>query len=68
VSLANTNPAASMPASVTVPAGATTAKFTIMGVEVTSDQTGTATAHYGGVSKSAMLTVRPFGERACPSR
>jgi len=67
VSLANTNPAASMPASVTVPAGATTAKFTITGVEVTSNQTGTATAHYGGVSKSAMLTVRPIGMQACPS-
>ena len=67
VSLANTNPAASMPASVTVPAGATTAKFTITGVEVTSNQTGTATAHYGGVSKSSMLTVRPIGMQACPS-
>jgi hypothetical protein len=67
VSLANTNPAASMPASVTVPAGATTAKFTITGAVVTSNQTGTATAHYGGVSKSAMLTVRPIGMQACPS-
>ena len=68
VSLANTNPAASLPASVTVPAGATTAKFTITGVVVTSNQTGTATAQYGGVSKSARLTVRPIGPRACPSR
>jgi hypothetical protein len=67
VTLANTNPAARMPASVTVPAGATTAKFTITGVVVTSNQTGTATAHYSGVSKSAMLTVRPIGKQACPS-
>lgn len=61
VTLANTNPAASMPASVTVPAGATTAKFTITGVTVTANQTGMVTASYGGVSKSAMLTVRPIG-------
>ncbi|MFL6199924.1 MAG: hypothetical protein ACJ76J_12150 [Thermoanaerobaculia bacterium] len=61
VALANTNPAAGVPASVTVPAGATTAKFTITGVTVTANQTGTVTASYGGVSKSAMLTVRPIG-------
>lgn len=61
VSLADTNLAASMPASVTVPAGATTAQFTITGVAVTSNQTGTVTAQYSGVSKSATLTVRPIG-------
>jgi hypothetical protein len=61
VTITNTNPAASMPASVTVPAGATTAKLTITGVAVTSNQTGTVTATYGGASKSATLTVRPIG-------
>ena len=61
VSLANTNPAAGVPASVTVPAGATTAKFTITGVTVTANQTGTVTATYGGVSKGAAVTVRPIG-------
>ena len=61
VALSDTNPAASMPASVTVPAGATTAKFTITGVVVTSNQTGTVIASSGGVSKSAVLTVRPIG-------
>lgn len=61
VSLANTNPAASLPASVTVPAGATTAKFTITGVAVAANQTGTVTATYGGVSRSATLTVRRTG-------
>ncbi|MFP5284297.1 MAG: hypothetical protein ACLGI9_01015, partial [Thermoanaerobaculia bacterium] len=61
VTITDTNPAASMPASVTVPAGATTAKFTITGVAVTANQTGAVTASYGGVSKSATLTVRPIG-------
>jgi hypothetical protein len=61
VSLADTNPAASLPASVTVPTGATTATFTITGVAVTSNQTGTVTASYGSVSKSAVVTVRPIG-------
>jgi len=61
VTLSDTNPAAGMPASVTVPAGATTAKFTITGVAVTSNQTGTVTASYSGVSSSAVLTVRPIG-------
>lgn len=61
VTLRDTNPAASMPASVTVPAGATTAKFTITGATVTANQTGTVTASYGGVSKSTPLTVRPIG-------
>lgn len=68
VSLANTNPAASMPASVTVPAGATTAKFTITGVTVTANQTGIVTATYGGASRSATLTVRPVGRAACGRR
>lgn len=64
VTLSNTNPAAGMPASVTVPAGATTAKFPITGAAVAAKQTGTATASYGGVSKSATLTVRPIGVRS----
>lgn len=61
VTITDTNPAASMPASVTVPAGATTAKFTITGIAVTANQTGTVTASYGSVSRSATLTVRPVG-------
>jgi len=61
VTIADTNPAASMPASVTVPAGATTAKFTITGAAVSAKQSGTVTASYGGVSKSGTVTVRPIG-------
>jgi hypothetical protein len=61
VAIADTNPAASMPASVTVPAGATTATFTITGAAVAAKQSGAVTASYGGVSKSATVTVRPIG-------
>lgn len=61
VQLGNTNPAATVPSSVTVPAGATSAKFTITSTTVTASQTGTVTAIYGGVSKSSTLTVRPIG-------
>ncbi len=61
VPLTNTNPAATVPASVTVAAGATSATFTIATATVTSAKGGTVTASYGGVSKSANLNVRPVG-------
>lgn len=61
VILSTSNPAATVPASVTVPAGATTARFTITGTAVSSSQTGGVTASYKEVSKSAVLTVRPIG-------
>ncbi len=61
VALSNTNPAAMVPASVTVPAGAASARFTITGTAVSTVQTGTVTAAYGGASRSATLKVRPIG-------
>jgi acetyl esterase/lipase len=65
VSLANGNPAAAMPASVTVAAGATSASFAITAPAVTSSQVGTVTASQDGsqgtISKSGTLTVRPVG-------
>lgn len=61
VTLTNNNPAATVPASVTVPAGANSASFTINTAEVTANQTGTVAATRGGVSKSGTLTVRPAG-------
>jgi hypothetical protein len=64
VSLSNTNPAATVPASVTVPAGATTASFTVRGTVVSSPQNGGVTATYKEVAKSAVLTVRPIGVAA----
>lgn len=61
VALSDTNPAATVPSSVTVPAGATSATFRIAGTAVASAQAGSVTAAYGGVSKSAAVTVRPIG-------
>lgn len=59
VTLANANPVATMPASVTVAAGATSASFTITAPAVTGNQAGTVTATQGSISKSGTLTVRP---------
>jgi acetyl esterase/lipase len=61
VSLANTNPVAVVPASVTVAAGSTNVSFTITAPAVTSNQDGTVTATLGSLSKSGTLTVRPIG-------
>jgi hypothetical protein len=61
VALASTNPAAVIPASVTVPAGQTRATFPITAPAVSSLQIGTVTATAGGQSRSATLKVRPIG-------
>lgn len=61
VSLTNANPAASLPASVTVAAGATSATFPISTTTVSAIQSGAVTASFGGVTRSATLTVRPVG-------
>lgn len=60
IRLANTNAAATAPATVTVPAGASTKTFTINTSRVTSNRGGTVTATYGAVSKALTLTVRPL--------
>ena len=60
VPLANTNPRAEVPASVTVPAGSNSVTFTVPTTAVTSNASGTVTASYGGVSQSLALTVRPI--------
>jgi hypothetical protein len=52
----NTN-AASIPTSVTVPAGATSAAFTVTTRSVTSSTSVTISASYGGVTRTATLTV-----------
>ena len=59
VALSSNNGAASVPSSVAVPAGATTANFTVSSSVVTASTTVTISAAYGGVSKSATLTVTP---------
>ena len=56
----NTN-AATVPASVTVAAGATTATFTVASKTVTAATAVTITATYNGTAKTATLTVNPVG-------
>lgn len=60
VTLTNTNPKATLPASgtVTVAAGATTATFTIHTTAVSATTTGNITATLGSSSQTAKLTVR----------
>ena len=57
VTLSSNSSAAAVPASVTVPAGGTSATFTITTTSVTSSSTATISALYGGVTKTAILTV-----------
>ena len=52
--------AATVPASVIIPAGTTSATFTINHLLVTASKTVTIKATYGGVTSSATLTVTPF--------
>jgi len=60
VPLSNTNSMAIVPASVTVPAGATSATFTVTTKAVTTNYAGAVTADYGGVAKTLKVTVRPI--------
>lgn len=61
VTLANTNPAATLPTSVTVAAGSNSATFPIATTAVTADQTGTVTASFAGVDKLGTFKVRRIG-------
>jgi hypothetical protein len=60
VTLSSDNAAASVPASITVPAHATTATFTVNTTAVTSTTTPNITATSNGTSAKAQLTVNPF--------
>ena len=60
IPLSNTNASAVAPASVTVPAGATTQTFTVTTKYVTTNVAGSVGASYGGVSKNLAVTVRPI--------
>jgi probable HAF family extracellular repeat protein len=60
VTLTNTNSQATVPGSVTVPAGALSQTFTVTTATVTANQAGTVTASYGGVSQALTVTVRPI--------
>jgi uncharacterized protein (TIGR03437 family) len=59
IALQSSNPAAKVPASVTVSAGETSATFTVTTQAVSAAQNVTITASYAGVSKTATLTVNP---------
>jgi trimeric autotransporter adhesin len=59
VALASDNAAASVPSSVTVPAGATNATFPVNTAAVAASTTVTISASFGGVTQTAPLTVTP---------
>jgi hypothetical protein len=59
VALSSANPAATVPSSVTVPANASAATFSVTTTTVGSTTIGNITGVYSGVTKSATLTVNP---------
>jgi hypothetical protein len=59
VTLASNKPAAVVPASVTVPVGATSANFTVNTKAVLVNKIVTISASYAGVIKTAKLTLAP---------
>lgn len=59
VLLSSDNAAASVPASVTVPAGQNAAAFTVTANSVAANTDAKITAAFNGISKSATLTVMP---------
>jgi hypothetical protein len=59
VRLASSNSAATIPASVTVAPGATSASFAISTTQVTAQRTATITATLNNTSRSAGLTINP---------
>jgi VCBS repeat protein len=61
VNLASNNTSAAVPATVTVPAGASSANFTITTVSVTATTSAIISATLNGVTRSATLTINPAG-------
>jgi hypothetical protein len=59
VTLSDNLAATTLPASVTIPAGATSKTFSIASTAVTALQSGLVTASYLGVNKTAALSVSP---------
>lgn len=60
VNLSDTLNSARMPATLTIPAGATSAAFTIRTSPVASSETGTVRATFGSTALNQPLTVRPM--------
>jgi hypothetical protein len=60
VSLSSSDPTATVPGLVTIPAGSNISpQFTITTTSVTANVSVTVSATYNGVTKTAMLTVTP---------
>jgi hypothetical protein len=59
VALSEADDAVTVPGTVTVAAGATSTTFAVATAAVTAPRTVTVTASYGGVGKTATLTVNP---------
>jgi hypothetical protein len=57
VSLSDNSSAATVPASVTIPAGSTSATFAVTSTSVTTSTTATISALWGGVTRTATLSV-----------
>lgn len=60
ISLASANPEANLPATVSVPAGYSSVKFSILTTAPVSATTGAISASFGGMTKVANLTVQPL--------
>ena len=61
INLSSDNPAATVPTSVTVPAGTNILTFNITTVPVSSDTTANITASYSGATQTAPLTIAASG-------
>jgi len=59
VSLSENSSATTVPVSVTVPAGSTSANFTVTTTTATASTSATVSALFGGVTRTAVLTVNP---------
>jgi subtilase family protein len=67
ISLSSNSAAATVPATVTVTAGAATATFAVSTGSVATSTPVTITGSYGGVTKTAMLTVMPVSSGGTPA-
>lgn len=59
ITLSDNSSFVTTPASVTVPAGATSATFNVNTTQVSTAATATITATFGGITRTATLTVNP---------
>ena len=67
VTLASSNAAATVPASVTVAAGASSANFTVSTTTVSATMSATISGTLNGITRSATLTINPVAAPPPPS-